>query len=84
MYTCTTALNNNMCNMGISKRTAIPIIEVSKPTYGQVLLTGGNSSIVTLWFDRDGMPMVLIDDNYLSDSEESDDDYEYDFAVCES
>ena len=29
------------------------------------------------------MPKVLIDDDGLSDSEESDNDYEYDFAINE-
>ena len=34
-------------------------------------------------FDRDGIPKVLIDDNVLLDSEESDDNYEDDFAINE-
>ena len=38
---------------------------------------------MTLWFDIQCMPKVLIDDADLSESEESDDDYEADFAINE-
>ena len=35
------------------------------------------------WFDENCMPKVLIDDDNLSDSEESGDNYEDDFAINE-
>ena len=54
-------------------------MEVSKPTNGHVWLTDGDSSIVTPWFERDCMPKVLIDEDDLSDSEESDNDNKDDF-----
>ena len=39
---------------------------------------------MTPWSDKDCMPKVLIDDDDdLSDSEESDDNYEDDFAINE-
>ena len=56
---------------------------MSKPTNEHVWLTDGNSSIVSLWFDRDFMLKVLLGDDERSDSEESDDDYENDFAINE-
>ena len=34
-----------------------------------------------LWFDEDCMSEVLIDNDYLSDSEELDNAYEKDFAI---
>ena len=38
--------------------------------------------MVILWFDRNSLPKVLIDDDDMSVSEESDDDdYEDDFAI---
>ena len=39
--------------------------------------------MVTLWFDWECVPKVLIDDDDMSDSEESDDDFEDDFAIIE-
>ena len=38
---------------------------------------------MTLRFDRDCMPKVLIDDDDLSDSDESNDNYEDDFVINE-
>ena len=38
---------------------------------------------MTLWFNNDCVPKVLIDDDDLSDSEESDDDYADNFAINE-
>ena len=60
-----------------------PKIEVSKPTNGHVWLTDGDSSIVILWFDRDCLPKMLIDEDDLSDSDDSGDDYEDDFTINE-
>ena len=37
--------------------------------------------MIPLWFDGDCMSRVLIDNDYLSDSEELDNDYEKDIAV---
>ena len=34
-----------------------------------------------LWFDEDCMSKVLIDNDYRSDSEEPDNDYEKDFTI---
>ena len=39
--------------------------------------------MLTLWFDWDWLPKVLIDSDDMSDSEESDDYYEDDFAANE-
>ena len=41
----------------------------------------GDSNMMPLWFDGDCMSKVLIDNDYLSDSEELDNDYEKDFAI---
>ena len=65
---CTTTINSNMRNMGIWTRTGIEVSKQKNKTINEhAWLTDGDSSIVILWFDRDGMPNVLIDDDDLSD-----------------
>ena len=68
-----------MRNMGIRRRTGIPHNRSYKANKWECI----DSSIVTLWFDRDCVPKVLIDDDDLSNSEGSDDDYADDFAINE-
>ena len=43
----------------------------------------GDSNMMALWFDGDCIPNVLIDNDDLSNSEESDNDYEKDFVINE-
>ena len=62
--------------MGIWRRTCNPHNGNFKTKNGHVWLADGDSL-------RDCMPKVLIDDAYLPDSEESDDNYEDDFAINE-
>ena len=63
-----------MCNMAIWRRTDTPIIEVSHPTNEHGWLTDGESNMMPLWLDGDSMPKMLIDNDDLSNSEESDND----------
>ena len=58
-----------------------PIIEVSHPTNKQECLTDYDSNVMSLWFDGDCMPKMLIDNDELSDSEKSYNDYEEDFVI---
>ena len=70
-----------MCNMAIWMRTDTPIMEVSQPTNEHECLTDYASNKMPLWFDGDCMPKVLIDNDDLSDSEKSYNDYEKDFVI---
>ena len=72
-----------MCIMAIWSRTDTPIVEVSHPTNEHGLVTDIDNNMMPLWFGRDCMPKVLIDSplNPLSNSEESDNDYEKDFVI---
>ena len=62
-----------MCHM---EEDIITIMEVSHPTDGHGWLTDGDSNMVPLWFDRDCMTKVLIDNDDMYVSEESENDYE--------
>ena len=44
-------------------------------------MTDGDINMMPLWFDGDCMLKVLIENDDLSDSEESDNDYETDFVI---
>ena len=46
-----------------------------------VCLTYYDSNMMPIWFDGDGMPKMLIDNDDLSDSEKSYNDYEEGFVV---
>ena len=70
-----------MRDMGIWRRTCNPNNGNFKTKNGHVWLADGDCSIMTPWFDRDCMPKALIDDDDQPDSEESDNDYEDDFAI---
>ena len=56
-------------------------MEVSHPTKEQECLTDYDSKMMPLWFDGDCMPKVLIDNDELSASEKSYNDYEEDFVI---
>ena len=62
--------------MAIWRRADTPIMEVPKPTYGHGWLMDGDGNMVPHWFDGDCFPTLLIDDDDVPDSEESEDDYE--------
>ena len=67
---CTgTTLSGNICKMAIWRRTDTPIIEVSHPTNEHEFLTDYDSNMMSLWFNGDCMPNVLIDNDDLSDSD---------------
>ena len=53
-------------------------MEVQKPTNGHGWLMDGDGNIVPLWFDGDCLQKLLIDDDNVPDSDESDEDYEDD------
>ena len=69
--------------MTICRRTDTPVIEVSHPTNEHGLLIDGESNMMPLRLDGDCMPKVLIDNDDLSNSEKSDNDYVYeeDFMI---
>ena len=56
-------------------------MEVPHPTDETGWLINEDSNMMSLWFDGDCMPKVLIDNDDLSDSEKSYNDYEKDFAI---
>ena len=62
------------------------IMEVSNPINGHGRLTDYVSNMMPLWYDGycSACQKVLIDNDYLSDSDESDDAYEEDFAINET
>ena len=51
-------------------------MEVSHHTNEHEFLTYYDSNMMPLWFDGDCVPKVLIDNDGLSDSEKSSNDYE--------
>ena len=67
--------------MAILRRTDTPIIEVSHPTNEHEFLTDYDSNMMSLWFNGDCMPNVLIDNDDLSDSEKTYNEYEEDFVI---
>ena len=56
-------------------------MEVSHPTNEHEGLTEYDSNMVPLWFDGDYMPKVLIDNDDLSNSGKSYNDYEENFVI---
>ena len=56
-------------------------MEVSHPTNEHECLTDYESNMVPLWFDGDYMPKVLIDNDDLSNSEKSYNDYDEYFVI---
>ena len=56
-------------------------MEVSDPTNEHEWLTDGDSDRIPLWCDGDCMSIKLNDNNYLSNSEECDTDFEEDFLI---
>ena len=56
-------------------------MEVSHPAKEHECLTDDESNMMPLWFDENCMPKVLIDNDELSDSEKSYNDYEEDFVI---
>ena len=65
---------------GCLKEDRYLIIEVSHPTNKHDFFTDYDSNMMSLWFGGDCMPKVLIDNEDLSDSEKSYNDYEEDFV----
>ena len=56
-------------------------MEVLHPTNEHECLTDYDTNMMPLWFDRDGMPKVLIDNDDLSDLEKSYNDYGGDIVI---
>ena len=65
--------------MAIWRRADTHVIEIPSATDGHGWMKHGDGNMMPVWFESDCLPIILIDDDDLSDNEESDnDDYEDD------
>ena len=67
--------------MAFWRRTDTPIMEVLHPINEHECLTVNDINMMPLWFDRDGLPKVLIGNDDLSDLEKTYNDYEGDIVI---